>query len=35
MTSIAFPGHNTCSLRSHWLLPRWRSVARICDMVGQ
>ena len=28
MTFTAFPGHTTCSLRSRWPLPRWRSVAR-------
>jgi hypothetical protein len=33
MTLIAFPGHNTCSLRSCWPLLGWRLVARIGDMV--
>jgi len=35
MTLIAFPGHNTCSLRSCWPLSRWRSVARNSDMVNR
>jgi hypothetical protein len=33
MTITAFPGHTTSSPRS-WL-PRWRSVARISEMVHQ
>ncbi|CAN5782135.1 hypothetical protein BH18ACT2_BH18ACT2_18340 [soil metagenome] len=33
MTFTAFPGHNTCSLRSCWPLARWRSLARIVDRV--
>ena len=35
MTITAFPGHATCRLRSVNPLPRWRSVARIVDMVNQ
>jgi len=27
-TFVAFPGHNTCSLRSDWPLARWRSLTR-------
>ena len=33
ITFIAFPGHATCSLRCGWPLPRWRSVARIREMI--
>lgn len=25
----AFPGHDTCGLRSLWSLARWRSFARV------
>ena len=35
MTGTAFPGHNTCSLRSYWPLLGWRLVARIGDMVDK
>jgi hypothetical protein len=31
MTVSAFPGHDTCSLRSFWPLARWRSLARIVE----
>jgi hypothetical protein len=33
MTAIAFPGHAMNCLRSCWSLTRWRSLARIRDMV--
>ena len=33
MTVIAFPGHAMNCLRSCWPLTRWRSLARIRDMV--
>jgi len=35
MTLIAFLGHTTCSLRSSWPLPRWRSVASTRNRVHQ
>ncbi len=35
MTVIAFPGHAMNCLRSRWPLTRWRSLARIGDMVDQ
>ena len=35
MNIIAFPGHNTCSLRSSWPLLGGRLVARIGAMVDQ
>ncbi len=31
----AFPGHAVCRLRSCWPLARWRSLARIRDIVGR
>jgi len=35
MTFTAFPGHATCRPRSRWPLSRWRSLARIVEMVHQ
>jgi hypothetical protein len=35
MTFTAFPGHTAYCLCSYWPLARWRSLARIVEMVDQ